>query len=102
MRTVDSIDSSAQRSVYRFTASLETDLRAGKTAVAPRGTMLHGHPIYASSAGRFAGNSELTIELTDIMIDGTAYPLVTSTYEKASGEGKHTARDMVGEPDWAH
>lgn len=97
VRMVDSIDSSREKSGSRFTASLETNLRVGKTTVASRGTIVHGHLIYASSAGRFAGTSELTIELTDIVIDGTAYPLLTHTYEiKGSGQGKHTARNVVG------
>ena len=97
VRLVDSIDSTRQKSGQRFMASLETNLRVGKTVVAPRGTIVHGHLIYASSAGRFAGSSELTIELTDIVIDGTAYPLLTSAYEiKGSGEGKHTAKDVIG------
>jgi outer membrane lipoprotein SlyB len=35
--------------------------------------------------------------LTDIVINGTAYPLLTSTYEvKGQGEGKKTARKVVG------
>lgn len=97
VRMVDSIDSSTQKSGYRFSATLETSLRLGKTTVAPRGTTVYGRLVYASSAGRFAGSSELTIELTDIVIDGTAYPLVSSAYEvKGNGEGKHTARDVVG------
>ena len=97
VRLVDSIDSSAPKSGSRFTASLETNLCVGKTTVAPRGSIAHGHLIYASSAGRFSGRSELTIELTDIVIDGTTYPLLTSTYEiKGSREGKHTARDVIG------
>jgi outer membrane lipoprotein SlyB len=34
------------------------------------------------------GSSELTLELIDIVINGTAYPLLTSTYElKGKGEG---------------
>ena len=97
VRMVDSIDSSSQKSSYRFTATLETNLHMGKTVVAPRGATVYGQVVYASSAGRFAGSSELTLELTDIVIDGTAYPLMSSTYEiKGSGEGKHTARDVIG------
>ena len=85
------------KSGSRFTVSLETNLRVGKTTVAPGGTTVHGHLIYASSPGRIAGRSVLTIELTDIVIDGTAYPLLTNTYEiKGSGEGKHTTRDVIG------
>ena len=97
VRMVDSVDSSRQRAGYRFTASLETNLQVGRTIVAPRGTIVYGQLSSASSAGRFAGSSELTLELTDMVIDGTAYPLLSSTYEiKGSGEGSKTARDVVG------
>lgn len=42
-------------------------------------------------------SSELTLELTDIIIKGTAYPLLTSTYEiKGKGEGANTAKKVVG------
>jgi hypothetical protein len=44
-----------------------------------------------------AGSSQLTLELTDIVINGTAYPLLTSTYEiKGKGEGSSTAKKVVG------
>jgi outer membrane lipoprotein SlyB len=44
-----------------------------------------------------SGSSQLTIELTDIVINGTAYPLLTSTYEiKGKGEGKKTAGKIIG------
>ena len=37
------------------------------------------------------------MELTDIVINGTAYPLLTSTYEvKGKGEGGKTAKKVVG------
>jgi hypothetical protein len=97
IRTVDSIDSSKQKTGFRFTATLETNLQAEDRVVAPRGTMLYGRLAQASSAGRMKGSSELTLELTDIMINGTAYPLLTSTYEvKGKGEGGSTAKKVVG------
>ena len=44
-----------------------------------------------------SGSSGLTLELTDIVINGTAYPLMTSTYEvKGKGEGGNTAKKVVG------
>ena len=44
-----------------------------------------------------SGSSELTLELTDIVINGTAYPLLTSTYEiKGKGEGGNTAKKVLG------
>lgn len=97
IRTVDAIDSSKQKTGYRFTATLETNLQVDNTVVAPRGTTLYGRLAQASSAGRMSGSSELTLELTDIVINGTAYPLLTSTYElKGKGEGGKTAGKVIG------
>jgi hypothetical protein len=97
IRMVDSIDSTKQKTGYRFTATLETNLQIENTIVAPRGTTLYGRLAQASSAGRMSGSSELTLELTDVVINGTAYPLLTSTYEvKGKGEGGKTAKKVVG------
>jgi hypothetical protein len=97
IRTIDPLDSTKQKPGYRFTASLETNLQAEDMVVAPRGTTVYGRLAQASSAGRMSGSSQLTLELTDIVINGTAYPLLTSTYEvKGQGEGKKTARKVVG------
>jgi hypothetical protein len=97
IRTIDPIDSSKQKTGYRFTATLETDLQVEDAVVAPRGTTVYGRLAQASSAGRMSGSSQLTLELTDIVINGAATPLLTSTYElKGQGEGKKTARKVVG------
>jgi hypothetical protein len=97
IRMIDSIDSTKQKAGYRFTASLETNLQVDNLVVAPRGTTVYGRLTSAESAGRMSGSSELTLELTDIVINGTAYPLLTSTYEmKGQGEGKKTAKKVVG------
>src|SRR5580658_8162745 len=97
IRMVDSIDSTKQKAGYRFTASLETNLQVDNVVVAPRGTTVYGRLASAQSAGRMSGSSELTLELTDILINGTAYPLLTSTYEvKGQGEGSKTAKKVIG------
>jgi len=97
IRTVDAIDSSKQKAGFRFTATLETNLQAEDQVIAPRGTTVYGRLAQASSAGRMSGSSELTLELTDILINGSAYPLLTSTYElKGKGEGGKTAKKVVG------
>src|SRR5215472_15408101 len=97
IRTIDSLDSSKQKTGYRFTASLETNLQADDVLVAPRGSTVYGRLAEASSAGRMSGSSQLTLELTDIVINGTAYPLLTSTSEvKGKGEGKKTAGKVLG------
>ena len=97
IRMVDSVDSSRQRVGYRFTANLETNLQVDHTVVAPRGTTVYGQLINVQSAGRMAGGAELTLELTDIVINGTAYPIVTSVYDvRSQGQGGRTARRVVG------
>jgi hypothetical protein len=97
IRMADSIDSSKQQAGYRFNGSLETNLQADNVVVAPRGTSVFGRLASASSAGKMSGSSELGLELTDIVINGTSYPLLTGMYEiKGSGEGSKTARKVVG------
>lgn len=97
IRTIDSVDSSRQQVGYRFTARLETNLQAEEMVVAPRGATVYGRLANAKSAGRMSGGSELTLELTDIVLNGTAYPLLTSIYEvRAQGQGNRTAGRVVG------
>jgi hypothetical protein len=97
IRMIDSIDTTKQKTGYRFTASLETNLQEENVVVAPRGTTVYGRLAQASSAGKMSGSSQLTLELTDIVINGTAYPLLTSTYEiRGKGEGKKTAGKIIG------
>ena len=97
IRTIDALDSSKQKAGYRFTASLETNLQSEDMVVAPRGSTVYGRLAEASSAGRMSGSSQLTLELTDIVINGTAYPLLTSSFEvKGKGEGKKTAGKVIG------
>jgi hypothetical protein len=97
IRTVDAIDSTKQKTGFRFTANLETNLQAEDKVIAPRGSTVYGRLAQASSAGRMKGSSQLTLELTDIVINGTSYPLLTSTYEvKGKGEGGNTAKKVIG------
>jgi hypothetical protein len=97
IRMIDSIDTTKQKTGYRFTASLEANLQEEDMVVAPRGTKVYGRLVEASSAGRMSGSSQLVLELTDIVINGTPYPLLTSTYEiKGKGEGKKTAGKIIG------
>jgi hypothetical protein len=97
IRMSNSIDSSKQKAGYRFTASLETNLQADNVVVARRGTPVYGLLATASSAGKMKGSSELGLELTEIVINGTSYPLLTSMYEiKGSGEGSNTTKKVVG------
>jgi hypothetical protein len=97
VRMIDSVDSGKQQAGYRFTASLETNLQIDNLIVAPRGALVYGQLASAQSAGRMAGAGELTLELTDIVINGTAYPLLTTDYTvRSQGAGKKTAGKIFG------
>ena len=65
--------------------------------VAPRGTTVYGVLAQAASSGKFKGSSQLTLELTDIVINGAAQPLMTTDYEvKGKGEGGQTTKKVLG------
>jgi hypothetical protein len=97
VRMIDSVDSSKQKAGYRFTAALEANLQAFDVTVAPKGTKVYGVLAQASSSGKFKGSSQLILELTDIVINGTAYPLMTTDYEvKGKGEGGNTTKKVLG------
>ena len=97
IRMADSVDSGKQKPGYRFTASLETNLQVEDVVVAPRGTTVYGRLANAEAAGRMSGGAKLTLELTDIVINGTAYPLVTTFYQlRSQGKGEKTTRRILG------
>jgi hypothetical protein len=93
VRTTDNIDSQGSRPGSRFTAELETNLDLDGVIVAPRGAPVHGRLVEASAAGRTRGRSRLTLELTDIVINGAANPIFTESYEvRGRGQSGRTAR----------
>jgi hypothetical protein len=97
VRMLDTVDSSKNPPGARFTATLETNLTVGDTIVVPRGNTVYGKLAQAKQAGRATGSSELTLELTEIVVGGTAYPLLTSDYQvKGSSSGKRSARRLLG------
>jgi hypothetical protein len=92
VRMSDSLDSSRSRPGAIFTAALQTNVTVGNDVVARAGTTVHGRVTEARSGGRVAGRSELALELTDMVIDGTKFPLLTGEY---SVQGSSTAGSTV-------
>ena len=97
VRMIDGVDSSKNHVGDRFHANMETDLVVGDTVVARKGTDLYGRLAEAKQAGHVAGSSELKLELTDMVINGQSYPLMTGDYEaKGKGRGGNTAEKVGG------
>src|SRR5262252_1538411 len=98
VRTMDNIDSQGSRPGSRFIGELETNLELDDVTVAPRGATVHGRLVEASAAGRTSGRSRLTLELTDIVINDTANPILTQSFElRGRGQsGRTTRRGLRG------
>jgi hypothetical protein len=97
VRMLDTIDSSKAQKGTRFTAVLETNLSLNGTNIVPAGNTVYGRLAIAEQAGRATGSSNLQLELTDIVVDGTAYPIYTGAFEvKGSSSGKRSAKRLLG------
>jgi hypothetical protein len=97
VRLSETLSSANQRAGARFTSRLETNLMAEGVVAAPRGATVHGQVVSVQSAGRMAGGSELALELTDIVINDTAHPIMTGRYQlQGQGQGGRTARNVAG------
>ncbi|HWH69285.1 MAG TPA: hypothetical protein VNT26_07855 [Candidatus Sulfotelmatobacter sp.] len=93
IRMVDGVDSSKDAPGKRFTGTLESNLSANGVTLAPAGTTVHGQLAQAQQAGRVAGQSVLSLVLTDIVLNGEAKPLSTEPLTMTGqAEGRQTAR----------
>jgi len=60
--------------------------------VIPSGADIVGRVVDVKSAGRFAGNSVLTLELNSLSVNGRTYNIQTNQWSRqGKGEGKNTA-----------
>jgi len=98
VRLLDGIDTEKNHSGDTFRATLDAPLvdEAGATVV-PAGYEVTGKVVDAKSAGRFAGNSALALELTQLSVNGRQYSLQTNQYTKrGKSRGKSTAEKVGG------
>ena len=80
-----------------FHATLGAPLVVDDETVVPSGADVTGHVVDVKSAGRFAGNSALTLELTSLSLNGKTYNIQTSQWSRqGKGEGKNTATKVGG------
>ena len=92
MRTIDAISSSDQAG-KRFAGKLDTSLVVNGNVVAPAGSKVYGRVNNSQSAGRAVGQSQLSISLTDILINGKLVRIATSSsMHSGASSGAKTAR----------
>jgi hypothetical protein len=97
IRTISAIDTDRNRVGDVFEATLEDAMVWGNQTVFPRGTTVKGRIAYAKESGKLSGQSQLVLELTDIIANGRTYFLRTSDYtEIGSSRGNRTAATVGG------
>ena len=97
VRMVDTIDAGRSRAGTLFTARLQGNLMVGNVIAAPDGATVHGRIVQSSGAGRAAGRSQLELQLSDIMVNGTAFPVISNDYSvQGSNALGSTARRGLG------
>jgi hypothetical protein len=97
VRMIDGVDSAKNHVGDLFHASLETDLNVNGVLVARKGSDVYGRLASSDKGGTFSGKSELQLELTRIVVDGTDYPVVSSDYNvQGKSQGSSTAKKVGG------
>jgi hypothetical protein len=97
VRLNDGLSSEKNQVGDTFHATLGAPLVVDDETAIPSGADVTGHVVDVKSAGRFAGNSELKLELTSLSVNGKTYNIQTSQWSRqGKGEGKNTATKVGG------
>jgi hypothetical protein len=92
VRLVDAIDSETATQGQTFHATLNSPLAVDGDTAIPSGYDVEGHVVTVQSAGKFAGQSLLVLQLDRIAAGGKNYTIQTDQYRKqGSSRGKNTA-----------
>jgi len=97
VRLVDSVDSETATQGQTFHATLNSPLSVDGATAIPAGYDVEGHVVTVQSAGKFAGQSLLVLQLDRIAAAGNYYNIQTDEYKKqGSSRGKNTAEKVGG------
>ncbi len=97
VRLIDPIDSEKNQTGDTFRATLNAPLTSDGEEAVPAGVELTGHLVEVKSAGKFAGQSAVVMQLDSLKSGGKTYTLQTDQYKKnASSRGKNTAEKVGG------
>ena len=97
VRLNDEVDSEKAQVGDVFHGSISAPVTIGEETAIPTTADVEGRVVEVKSAGRFAGQSVLTLELTKLTMNGKAYTLQTSQWTKSgNGRGKSTAAKVGG------
>jgi len=97
IRLSDEVNSEKAQVGDVFRGSISAPVTINDEMVIPTSADVEGRVVEVKSAGRFAGQSVLTLELTKLSMNGRSYSLQTSQWSKSgNGRGKSTAAKVGG------
>jgi hypothetical protein len=97
VRLMDPIDSEKNQTGDNFHATLKAPLSSDGEEAVPAGVELTGHLVEVKSASKFAGQSEVIMQLDSLTSGGQTYSVQTDQYKKtAASRGKNTAEKVGG------
>jgi hypothetical protein len=95
IRLVDAIDTEKAQPGQSFRATLDSPLSAEGDVAIPAGYDVEGQVVDVKSAGKFAGKSELVLQLSRIRVGAKSYSLQTDQYRRqGSSRGTNTAEKV--------
>jgi BON domain len=95
VRLVDTIDSERSQPGQTFHATLDSPLAVEGDVAVPAGYDVEGHIVDVKSAGKFAGQSVLALQLDRIKVGDKYYNVQTDQYRRqGSSRGKNTAEKV--------
>jgi len=95
VRLVDAVDSETATQGQTFHATLNSPFAVDGETVIPAGYNVEGHVVTVQSAGKFAGQSLLVLQLDRISAAGKFYNIQTDQYKKqGSSRGKNTVEKV--------
>jgi hypothetical protein len=95
VRLVDPIDSEKNQTGDTIHATLNTPLTSDGEEAVPAGVEVVGHLVEVKSAGKFAGQSDVVVQLDSLTFGGRTYNIQTDQYsKKGSSRGKNTAEKV--------
>jgi len=96
IRLVDAINSETSQPGQTFRATLDSPLASEGDVALPSGYDVQGHVVDVKSAGKFAGKSELVLQLDRIMVGGKSYSIQTDQYRRAGNSRSVNTAEKVG------
>jgi fructose-specific component phosphotransferase system IIB-like protein len=95
IRLLDPIDSEKSQTGETFRATLDSPLPTDGDAV-PSGYDVKGHIVDVKSAGKFAGQSLVVLQLDSITLNGKSYGLQTDPYRREGSNRTTNTAKKVG------